>query len=100
MGLHSTMAIFTFLNSHRRMHSISPSSSYTTSAVQSYLNYTDADRKFALCGYREQRYGVNSINPSKTKKGFFTVNNNAARMQYLLSQEIKMNSIISIGEGE
>jgi len=91
------MAIFTFLNKHSRMHSINSSSTYI---FQSYSNYTDADRKFALCGYREQRYGVNSINPSKTKKGFFTVNNNAARMQYLLSQEIKMNSIIRIGEGD
>lgn len=81
MGLHSTMAIFTFLNKHSRMHSINSSS---TSIFQSYSNYTAADRKFALCGYREQRYDVNSINPSKTKTAFFTVNNNVARMQYLL----------------
>jgi hypothetical protein len=60
----------------------------------------DLQYRFALCGYREQRQDMNSINPPKTKTAFFTVNNNAARMQYLLSQEIKMNSIIRIGEGE
>jgi hypothetical protein len=64
MRLHSKIAIFTFLNKHSRMHSINSSS---TSIFQSYLNYTGADRKFGLCGYREQRGYVNSINPSKTK---------------------------------
>ena len=84
MRLHSTMAIFTFLNS-------------TTECIQSTLLLLILPPYFKVTQitllliaslhyvvYREQRYDVNSINPSKTKTAFFTVNNNAARMQYLL----------------